>query len=875
MPKTTEQGVAAALKSKRRALLDELSEGRADDFHQRHSDILDEYFRLRLSEIWPGESGRPEEKPFTVLAVGGYGRREVCPHSDVDILVAYRKKIPTEALDLAQSLLVPLWDMGYDLGHGFRSFKDCVRLAKEDFQVMASLLDARPVAGNPEVHSEFVRKIDQAVVRKKKIDFTAYLDQDGGPASDRADDEGSLLEPDLKNGRGGLRDYHRILWLGRVHYGEGTIDGMLKAGRLSEAEAQGLADLSGFLLGVRNRLHLIAGRRNDRLHFAHQKELAEDLGYEEKDGSLPVERFLASLHRAMAGLHALYRSFRAQIDAEASGAVAGREEVSPGIVKTGAELDFDLPRGYPDDPLVLMQIFEESAKTGLPLKWSARRIISGHLYLVESGLSVLPAAAKAFQRILTSGRAFQTLEQMRETGFLGVFLPEFGRVQDLVQFDTYHLHPVGRHTLMSLGYLEGLSGDRDPRFSPVWERLEDKLTLMWAAFFHDIGKGLGGGHGEKGADIARRSLQPFRLAEDSLQDVEFLVREHLLMPETAEKRDLDDESQVASVAGAIGSIRRLDMLYLLTYADARATGPNAWNDWKAKLIAELYDKVRRIMEQGALAGPHAVQRSLKTRDELRRMASELMPPEKLAAGMDRMPARYFLTMEPGDILRHLELAGKLEEALEEDRRRKPAGVAGKGVVILDAEPGASGSWVVTVAARYSPELFSTITGILALHDINILFAECFLWRDGTAIDRFTVADLPEYLSPEETWERVGYSARAALTGRLSLEYRLGEKRRSPLAKKSLATEPAVDLDNKASDFYTLIEVKAADRIGLLHDISLAMQQLDLVIHLSKVATYGDQVRDVFYVRDSLGRKVEDGHRAAEIKSVLAGSLSAG
>lgn len=865
-------GAAGALKKGVAALKAELAEGGAKDFHLRHSDFLDAYFVARLAEIWPKGSGAPEDKPFAVLAVGGYGRRELCPYSDVDILVVYERKIPTEALDLAQSLLVPLWDMGYDLGHGFRSIKDCVRLSKDDFQVMASLLDARLVAGNTKVFDLFGEKLQQAV-RKKKKKFIAFLDHSGGPAQNTADDEGFLLEPDLKNGRGGLRDYHRILWLGRVRYGTGSIGGLLKRGKISEAQAQAILDLSGFLLGIRNRLHLIAGRRNDKLHFDYQKRLAEELGFEERDGSLPVERFLAALHRNMAGLHALLGSFRSQIEMEGEAGKVKSVRLAPGVVRRGSELAFDLPRDYPDEPMVLMNIFERSAETGLLLDWNARRLVSGHLYLVESSLSGSREAARAFQRILLSGWAFQTLEQMRETGFLGAFLPEFGRVQDLVQFDTYHLHPVGRHTLMAIGRLEGLDRDEDVRFSPVWRRVKDRLRLIWAAFFHDIGKGLGGGHGDKGAAIARRSLVPFELPEEAVQDVEFLVREHLLMPETAERRDLDDESQVASVAGVIGGLERLDMLYLLTYADARATGPKAWSDWRASLVTELYDKVRRILEQGALASPHAVQKALRTRDALRRKARDLMDPETLENYLEKMPARYALTMEPDEIFGHLELAARLEGALEEDSRRKPSDKAGKGVIIFETEPkGEAGRWRMTLAAKDSPALFSTICGVMALHDMNIVFAECFLWGDGTVIDRFTVTDLPEFLSPEDAWDRVGYSVRAALTGKLSLDYRLDEKRKSPLTRKSLTIEPDVSLDNKTSDFYTLIEIRAPDRVGLLYDVSHAMLDLGLVIHLSKIATYGDQVQDVFYVRDSLGRKIEK-EQIPDIKSALLRSLS--
>jgi len=873
MAQDPQPGAAKALLTARAKLM-QAPESGGSPFHVEHAALVDRYFNSRLAEIWPKQSQPPHKQPLAVVAVGGYGRSELCPFSDIDILVVYEKKIPTEALDLAQSLLVPLWDLGYDLGHGFRSIKDCVRLAREDFQVMASLLDARLVAGNQRVFDTFEQKIDQAVIKRKKQAFIDYLDQAGGPRKDSAGDEGALLEPDLKNGRGALRDYHRILWLGRACFGAGTVEGLLGVGALTEAEAQAISDLSGFLLRVRTRLHLAAGRRNNRLHFEHQVRLARELGFEDRRDSPGVERFLASLNRAMAGLHALHRSFRARIAARERGGGIPPKRLAPGVVRLGDELAFDLPRDYPDDPMVLLHVFECAAQTGLPLAWAARGLVSAHLYMAK-GLLQKPEALRAFTGILASGRAFATLEQMRETGLLGALIPEFARVQDLVQFDTYHLHPVGRHSLMAMGFLEELATNSDPHFGPLWRESSHKITLMWAALFHDMGKGLGGGHSQKGATLAQEFFASLEIDEKVAKDVAFLVREHLLLSEAAERRDLGDESQVASVAGIIGTPARLDMLYLLTYADAKATGPKAWNGWKAALVGELRGKVSRMLEQGALAGPQATQKALRARDVIRRMGKMLsMDPEHLERRLADMPARYALTMEPEAILGHFAMADRLDEALEEDRRRKPGHSAGQGILVLEAAPEPeNGRYEITLAAKDKPGLFATFCGVLALHDINIDFAECFLWRDGTVIDRFVVSGLPEFLTPEDTWERVRYSARAALTGRLSLAFRLEEKRRSPLAGKSLDSEPRVTVDNESSDFYTLVEIEATDRIGLLYHIAETMAHMDISIHLAKIATYGHLVRDVFFVRDNLGRKIEDSDGVAAMKAALLPKLS--
>jgi [protein-PII] uridylyltransferase len=872
--KTAEaKDAAARLFERRQKVAAGIENGAAQGVPVRLSDLGDAYFRERLTETWPGGSRDPGEGPFALVAVGGYGRRELCLHSDIDLLVIYPGRIPTEALDLAQSLLVPLWDLGLDLGHGFRSIKDCLKLARKDFQVLTSLLDARFVAGNQDVFEAFAEKFRQGVLLKKKREITDFLVRESRVAEDPFSLEADLLEPDLKSGRGGLRDFHRLLWLGKVHFGCGSPDELLKAGALSEAESETLTGHGGFLLQVRNHLHLLAGRKKDRLHFDHQKRIAERMGFRRSGEELGVERFLAVLHRTMAGLHALLRSFRE----ETLGRGRGRrtaELLGPGVLRVGGELEFDLPRDYPDDPGIMMRMFELSAKSGLPLSWKARKVVSGHLHLVQSSLADNFGAVESFERVLLSGGALATLEQMRETGFLGAFLPEFARIQDLVQFDTYHLYPVGKHTLMAVGMLEQLSHEEDPRLSPVWESIEDRLRVFWAVLFHDIGKGLGGGHSEKGAEIAARALQRIGKGERFVRDVEFLVREHLLLTGAATSADLGDESAVAQVAGRIGSRERLKMLYLLTYADCRATGPKAWSDWISSLVAELYHKVMRIFEQGALASPDALRRAMRTRDVLRAEGSRVMNGDRLERALENMPARYALTMRPFEILEHLELVVRLEEALAEDYRMKPGKSAGKGVFVYEVRhKQQGGQWEMVIAARDNPVLFQSIAGVFALLDMNILSAECFLWRDGIVVDRFTLSDLPDKLAPDELWERVGYTLRQALTGRLSLDYRLEEKRSSPLAPRSMPKNPEVSVDNTASDFFTLVSLKASDRIGLLYDAARAMHELGLAVHLAKIATYGDQVSDFFYVRDSLGQKLEDPELRKRVVNFLSRSMA--
>ena len=880
-PGTNSPAVAGLARDRAAALATIDNPGGGAALPRKLSDAMDAYFRDRLAEVWPAGARPPQESPFALLAVGGYGRRELCVHSDVDLLVLYERKIPPEALDLAQSLLFPLWDLKYDLGHGFRSVKECLALAKEDYQVLASLLDARLLAGRPQVKDDFTRALDAKVIAKRRDKFTTWLAEQNTERLARHGDARVLMEPDIKEGLGGLRDYHQILWLGRVWRGAGSVDALVRAGQLTDSEGAVLKDQAGYLFTVRNHLHLLAERRIDRLDLARQERIAAALGYGRVEpgkpgGARPVERFLARLHREMSWLRALNGSVWASLPGLCAGrpAPCTREVLAPGVVRQGGELAFDWPRGYPDDAMVLARIFAVSARTGLPVSWAARRLVTGHLHLVKEELAGSRTAADAFREVMASGRAAKVLEVMMETGYLAALLPEFGRVQDLVQFDTYHISPVGWHTLHAIGHLEELAaGGGDGRMAELWAEVSNREALLLGTLFHDIGKGLGGGHSEKGADIAVRVLERWGVPAEVAANVEFLVRQHLLLVEMATRRDLSDETVVASCAGLVGTRERLAQLLLLTWADSRATGPRVWSGWTAGLLAELATKVRHILDRGHLASAQAVQRITAAREVVLAGADGRVPRPELEKGLEDMPTRAFLTLEPEDILAHLDMVRRLGAMVEEDRRRKPSSVAGLGVVVFAARERAEpGLWEATVAALNSPVLFSAIAGVLALQDINILSAECFLWRGGRAVHIFRVEGLPDFLTPEELWDRVRLSLQAALTGRLSLDWRLAEKRSSFLTRRSLEMPPSVAVDNGISDFYTVIEVGATDRVGLLYDLARTLHESGLAVHLAKAATYGHTVADTFYVRDEGGQKLADPARMEALRQSLLGCL---
>lgn len=867
MPQASGSKAAELLGNKRADISSRLEGMSGLEITREFTEATDAYFRSRMREIWPAES-KVENSPFALIAVGGYGRKELCPHSDVDILVVYEKRIPPEALDLAQSLFYPLWDLGLDLGHGFRSIKDCLSLSRKDFSVLASLLDARFIDGSVKVFDRFVQRFMEKVVAKKRDPFVKWLTRQERERFARFGDASALLEPDLKRGRGSLRDYHHVLWVGNAFYGVRGVGALLRAGTLTEAQAHVLKDQAQFLLKVRSLLHKISGRRNDRLHLAHQPGIARSLGYSD-GGEVPgVEQFLTRLHREMAGLKAIRA---ACINSVMEKPQVSTSVVTPGIVLTGAGLDFDLPRGYPDDPRVLLDIFSTCAETGEPLSWQARGFVSGHLYLVKEELSQSEDAARAFVEILCSGRAAFVLEQMMETGFLGAFIPDFGRVQDLVQFDTYHIHPVGWHTLEVLRLLE--KPKRSGEFGPLRVELASSRVLMLSAFFHDIGKGLGGGHSTHGERIVREILVNWNMPDSLVEDVAFLVAEHLTLFEVATRRDLDDEAVVASVAMDAANERRLQCLLLLTWADAKATGPGAWTKWTASLVGELFSKVRKMVSTGGFANGDAARRVETARSEIMEALAD-KGERVLQMRLDGMPSRYLSGVPASDIIRHIEMTERLEEVVEEDRRVRPSGRGGEGVVIAEVRELTEQECLeISVAGADDSRLFTALSGVLSLMGLNILSAQGFAWRGGTSIYLFAVSAPATPPSLDQLRGRIVGMVRSAMLGNLAVAEGLADLRQSPLVAKSDDGGVVIKVDNDSSDFYTIVEIQAPDRVGFLHDAVRAFSELGLSVQLAKVATYGGRAADSFYVREASGGKVYGIDRLRSIESSLRNSLN--
>jgi [protein-PII] uridylyltransferase len=933
------------------------------------SALMDAYFRERLDEL-RAEAPGLFATPFALIAVGGYGRSELCPASDVDVLVLYEGPLPKNADELSRGLFHPLWDLGLDLGHGVRARADCLRLALEDTQVLTSLLDTRRIAGDQGAVDRLEAEFSTRVLPGYAGTFGQWVLVHNAARRAEYGDSSGLLEPDLKNGLGGLRDVHQIHWLLRV---DPALQTPAQAGRagapFTPEDLALLREDYAFVLAARTALHLAAGRKTDRLIFDHQPQVARALGFSGADPAAPgevqtpdmaglatglaVEAFLSRLHQSMTRIRAMRQACwmeafppRAEARTPAQGdACPPPVAFSPDIYCAPTGMALRAPDAAASDPALLLELYVAAARMARPLCWSALRATRAALAdpvrrAAFAGLpGILPALieifrasgqptessplqaappkpepgglAKVFRRIFAPAPApgadqtqpaldiapavATALQSMLDTGLMSALVPEFGPVEHLVQFDDFHIHPVGKHTLEVVRALAAMqpesnggapTGDVSPELRRQAAALPHFDRLLLAGFCHDLAKPARD-HSGSGAELSSALLARLGADADTRADVAFLVREHLLIPKVATRRDLADESVVAGVAEICGSVERLDMLHLLAVADSQSTGPRAWSPWTASLIEDLARKARKLLTAGPLAEPLAVDKSRQVREEAHALARQPfsgphgqeppLEPEYAEACLERMPARAFLVLDAPTIVRHMRLARRFQASLAEDLVRKPAGKAGIGVTEIDAVGVKGRAFQVSIAAIDRPGLFAVMAGVLALHDLNILSAEVLTWPVGSAgpgaslaVDVFLVQEPSEGLYLDDLWDRVKRAVSYALTGKLSLEYRLEQKRSSPLTPPSRAPKSRrkVRVDNEQSDFYSLVEVAAPDRLGLLHDLALTLCAHDLRIHLARIATSAGRIHDVFYVRTAEGLKLSDPERVEGLREAL-------
>ena len=852
------------LLKKKNRLVSDFMDNKASAFMDRHVRILDDYFHDNFETSTIGPCLGMAKNPYAVIALGGYGREEQSIHSDIDLLFLFQKKVPKEAENLVQEMIYPLWDIGLDVSPATRSLKECINLAAMDFDILTPLLDARFICGMSPLYSTLMEQLHQKIISGRSHKIINWLVKKNQERHTHFGDSSYLLEPNLKEGQGGLRDYHTLLWIARIQSNIRQCRDLEYYGYLSHDEFRNISKALAFIWNVRNRLHQITGRKCDQLHLEYQKTLAHALKFKELDGREPVELFLGALHGWMAFIkqqHLLFLYELNNTDKVKPWKKAIRATKVKGLEVKRGMIYYSSSEELLKSPDLLIKIFEESSRLKIPLSAEARRLVKEFGYLVDDDFRASNPIVKSFERILaTLAPTFNVLNEMLSTGFLVRFIPEFNGIVNRIQYTEYHLYPVDLHLLRTVRTIKNFGTPEDPTDDSLcgnlYQELKSPKLLLWAALLHDIGKVESAeGHSKRGAGIVRAILVKRGFSHKDIETISFLVEAHLLLVKTATRRDINDEETAIFCARTIKATERLKMLYLLSVADSIATGPMAWSEWTAILVRDLFLKIYNILEKGELA-THKAMKTVEKK-KARVLSSTLTPylRQDFPALFNVMPPRYMLYTRAQDILKHVELY----KSLKSDE-----------VVWQVTKTSDSTIRNVTICAQDCPGLFSKIAGVFTLNSIDILDAQIYTWRNNVALDIFKVKPPPDPLFEDERWSRAKKHLKSAINGKLDLGVAIKERVAANRSFKPYMRQKPdqIVVDNDTSDFFTIIEVFTNDFPGLLFRVTDALYRCGLDIRIAKIATNVDQVVDIFYVRDLDGQKVDLPDQVSTIKSAI-------
>lgn len=811
------------------------------DLLHQHSALIDDYVAECFRACPEARQG------MTLTALGGFGRRELFPFSDIDLLLLHRPEAEGQLAAVTEALFYPLWDAGMEVGHGVRTVTACLADASEDFFFRVALLDIRYIAGDERLFAQLTGEYQQRFIEGQRGEFLQKMMHFRTERHSRFGKHSYQLEPHIKESPGGFRDIQAMLWTAQVVFGLRGLDAIAEAGLLSPAERQRFAEAWEFLIRIRNRLHYASGRKNDQLYFEHQEEIAQALRYRGDSGLLGVEQFMREVYGHMGAVTTTTDLFFEHV-VEAVQATPRRERentLEPGITVRSGRLHLTDLELLEKRPHLLMRLFAQSAKTGLPLHYRTRKQISEHLHLVDDRLRHSKRMAKAFLEVLQEAKdPLETLAALLETGLLGAYLPEFREIRALAQHDVYHVYTVDHHLLHTVAELHRLRNQE-----PIFMQVGSPHVLYLAALLHDIGKGHHEDHSIRGGELVKAIAKRLHLSARDTNCLAFVVRNHLFLTVTALRRDLEDENLVGQCARHIADPDRLHMLYLLALADAHATGPTAWNEWKGALLFELYLKISHLLDRSDLSQPDKAQGIRWMRERV-----EALLTNEERGLLAELPEEYLLSFTPETIADHIRRSGELKT---------------REIIVSPEDQGLS--WSVLIMAPDSTGLLAKLCGTLALHNLEVIAAQIFTWENRIAVDVLNVRSTLNLSYQEQDWQALTRDLGLALGNRLGLAHRLAGKQQSARVSGQITgryQEPRVLIDNQASDRYSIVEVYAAEQPGLLYHITRTLADFGIGIYRAKLGRERDQLVDVFYVLGHDHAKITDQGLLEEITKAL-------
>ena len=815
---------------------------------------------------------------IAVSAVGGYGRGTLAPGSDIDLLFVLPAKFTPDMHKAVEFVLYLLWDMGFKVGHATRTIEECIRLSKTDMTIRTAILETRFVCGREELVRDLHQRFDHDVTRDTAPEFIAAKLAERDERHRKSGDSRYLVEPNVKEGKGGLRDLQTLFWIAKYKYHVRDAGELVKLGVLSKQELRLFQKADDFLWAVRCHMHFLTGKPEERLSFDLQPEIARSLGYQPRPGLSAVERFMKHYFLVAKDVGDLTRIFCATLEEQQAkaapvltamlGRFANRPRKIPGTIEfiedrgRIALADKDV---FKRDPISIMRFFHVADINGLEFHPDALKIVTRSLSLIDNDFRENEEANRLFLSMLTSRRQpGQILRRMNESGVLGRFIPEFGKIVSMMQFNMYHHYTVDEHLIRSVEVLseidEGKAEDIHPLAATLMPGVEDRDSLYVAVLLHDIAKGRQEDHSVAGARVARKLCPRLGLSPKQTELVAWLIDEHLTMSMVAQTRDMHDRKTISDFSEKVQSLDRLKMLLILTVCDIRAVGPGVWNGWKGQLLRTLYYETELLLSGGF---------SEVSRKDRAKYAAEQLS-KALGDWSDKDRAMYTkLHYEP-----YL-LTVPLEDQVRHAHFIRETDSAGKGLSTMVRTHSFHAITEITVLAPDHPRLLSVIAGACAAAGANIADAQIYTTSDGRALD--TILVNREFPIDEDEMRRgatISKMIEDVLSGRKRLPEVIATRSKGKKGNKTFPVQPHVTISNTLSNKFTVIEVECLDRIGLLAEVTAVLSDLSLDIQSARITTFGEKVIDTFYVTDLIGQKVTNENRQASIvarlKAVMAG-----
>lgn len=849
----------------------------------RLSHLMDEIIRglydFAVTHVYRSKNPSSGER-MAIVAVGGYGRGTLAPGSDIDLLFLLPYKQTPWGEQVVEYLLYMLWDLGLKVGHATRNIDECIRLSRTDITIRTAVLEARFLWGEDRLYEELMTRFDQEVVRSTGPEYVQAKLAERDERHRKAGASRYLVEPHVKDGKGGLRDLHTLFWIAKYFYRVRTGEELVEKGVFTREEYLQFVKAEDFLWAVRCHLHFQTSKAEERLHFDVQRDIAERLGYTSHPGLSAVERFMKHYFLVAKEVGDLTRIFCAALEEEQAKHVPGFNRFLQTFQRRRRKLagtsDFIIDNDritvadgavFERDPVNLLRLFWFADKHGLEFHPDALKLVTRSLKLIDRTLRRNPEANQLFMDVLTSNRNPElNLRRMNEAGVLGRLIPDFGKIVAMMQFSMYHHYTVDEHLLRCIGVLAEIERGENDKLHPLAHKLMPGLrpqreVLYTAILLHDIAKGRPEDHSEAGARIARRICPHMGFSPSETETIAWLVENHLVMSMTAQTRDLNDRKTIDDFASVVQSVERLKMLLVVTICDIRGVGPGVWNGWKGQLLRTLYYETELLLTGGF--------------SEVSRAKRAEHAREQLAAALGGWPERdckrilklhydnYLLIVDAKDQVRHAQL---IREA---DAAKKVFTTA----VTMHAFEAVT---EITVLTPDHPRLLSVVAGACAAAGANIVDAQIFTTTDGRALDTILISR--EFERDEDELrraQRVGKLIEDVLSGRMRLPDMIEKRTKPKRGQKVFRLEPRAEVRNALSNRFSVIEVEGLDRPGLLSEITGAISDLSLDIASAHITTFGEKVIDTFYVTDLTGQKVENPTRQAAIRARLIETLSGG